>query len=214
MKRLNLLLMIVMAVLVAGGFSACTNEEPGPGFENQPPQVWLSAAPPEGSTSKYTVKLYWGGWDPDGEVKYYEYLITDNQTGVFDPADLDNGTWYTVLANDSTFTFSADSLVNPNTTSMTTDFIRSHTFFIRAVDEENARSEYAYRSFTARTISPEVSIRVPKRNGFNAADVPPIATFRWEAKDYIDDLANTQEPESVQYAFKSTAAFGSYENTL
>ncbi|HEX5133042.1 MAG TPA: hypothetical protein VFX92_11225, partial [Candidatus Krumholzibacteria bacterium] len=86
---------------------------------------------------------------------------------------------------------------------------------IRAVDEEGAKSENAYRSFTALTISPEVTIEVPRRNAFNPADVPPIATFRWTAKDYVNDLNSVQEPESVQYVLKSTVPFGGdYNKTL
>ncbi|MFQ6676640.1 MAG: hypothetical protein ACE5LH_09930, partial [Fidelibacterota bacterium] len=48
---------------------------------NQPPQVWLSGAPPEGSVNTYLVHLFWGGWDPDGEVSHYQYAITDNPPG-------------------------------------------------------------------------------------------------------------------------------------
>ncbi len=212
MKRLSLAsLVIVVAV-----FSACTESGlDGQGFENQLPQVWLAAAPPEGSLGKYTVRLFWGGWDPDGEVKHYEYLVTDNKTGVFDPRDLERGVWRTVIGNDSTFVFSADSLLTPGTTKLISEFVRSHTFFIRAVDMENARSEYAYRSFTSRTLSPEVLISVPLRNAFNPADIPQTATFRWTARDYVDDLNNVQDPESVQYAFLSTDSFaGDFQKTL
>ncbi|MDH4036352.1 MAG: hypothetical protein OEX18_03400 [Candidatus Krumholzibacteria bacterium] len=204
MKQLVVLCMLLSVVAIA----ACSESGGGEAYENQPPQVWLSAAPPEGSVSKYTVKLYWGGWDPDGEIRYYQYLVTDNKTGVFDPMDLENGEWLTVVANDSTFTFTADSLVNPNTTKLSAEFVRSHTFFIRAVDERGLKSEYAYRSFTSRTLSPEVIIDVPKASGGSAADVPPIATFRWRATDYVDDLNSKQDPESVQYVLKSTAPFG------
>jgi hypothetical protein len=201
--------MLFLLALLATA-AACTDDKlSGPRKTNQAPEVWLSAAPPEGSLGKYTVKLYWGGWDPDGEIRYYKYLITDNQTGVFDPADLAGGEWLPVVANDSTFTFSADSLLNPNTKQLVTDFVRSHTFFIRAVDDEGVESEYVYRSFTSRTLSPEVTITIPARKtGSTIAEVPPIATFRWTAKDYVDDINNVQDPESVQYALKSTADFG------
>ncbi len=204
MKRLLALIMILGVVAIG----ACSESGGGEKYANQAPQVWLSAAPPEGSVGTYTVKLYWGGWDPDGEISNYEYLITDNVTGVFDPADLENGVWNPVLSNDSTFTFSADSLLNADSNRQASEFIRSHTFFIRAVDEQGARSEYAYRSFTSRTLSPEVVIDVPKATGGAAADVPPIATFRWRATDYVDDLNTKQDPESVQYVLKSTAPFG------
>jgi hypothetical protein len=204
MKRIVVLLMLLAVVAIA----ACSESGGGDAYDNQPPQVWLSAAPPEGSVSKYTVKLYWGGWDPDGDIRYYEYLVTDNKTGVFDPADLQNGQWLRVIANDSTFTFSADSLVNPNTAKLAAEFVRSHTFFIRAVDEQGLLSDYAYRSFTSRTLSPDVQIDIPRASGGSAADVPPIATFRWRATDYVDDLNTKQDPESVQYVLKSTAPFG------
>jgi hypothetical protein len=36
--------------------------------------------------------------------------------------------------------------------------------------------------------------------------VPPITTFRWRAKDYIDDFLLAEEPESVQYVLINTAS--------
>jgi hypothetical protein len=204
MKRL--LVLLVLSAVVA--MAACSDSTNDTAYGNQAPQVWLSAAPPEGSVSKYLVKLYWGGWDPDGEISHYEYYITDNKSGVFDPADLPEDGWYNVVANDSSFTFSADSLVNPNTGDLASAFVRSHTFFIRAIDDEGLRSDYAYRSFTAFTLSPEVQIDVPRRTNGGSASVPAIATFRWHATDYVDNLNTRQDPESVQYVLKSTAPFG------
>jgi hypothetical protein len=215
--------MVVFVVLVTLGlYAACsTDGVNGERQSNQAPHVWLSAAPPEGSSGKYTVQLFWGGWDPDGEIAYYEYLVTDNETGVFDPADTVGGVWGQVFGNDSTFVFSADSLTtlpppNPLDKPQVKYFERSHTFFIRAVDEEGRRSvEPAYRSFTSRTLSPEVYVTVPLRNEFNAADVPSITTFRWEATDYVDDLLITQEPDSVQWAMVSATPFANdYLRTL
>lgn len=197
-----------LGALVA--LSACASDQlEGELLQNQPPQVWLSAAPPEGSVSKYTVHLYWGGWDPDGEISHYEYLVTDNDSGVFLPADTVGAEWNRVLGNDSTFTFSADILADTNTTDQVSVFVRSHTFFVRAVDDRHQRSlAPAYRSFTSRTLSPSVSVLIPIRNQLNPADLPPIATFRWKATDYIDDRLSEAEPESVQYALASTTPFG------
>jgi hypothetical protein len=98
-------------VFVLGAFAVGCEEDGGVPLTNQAPTVWLSAAPPEGSLSRYTLQLYWGGWDPDGEIQYYEYAITNNEGGFFDPADT-TGTdkWRRVYANDSTFTFSADQM--------------------------------------------------------------------------------------------------------
>jgi len=151
--------------------------------------------------------MFWGGWDPDGEIAYYEYLITDNEGGTFDPADtVGHHRWGRVYSNDSTFSFSADELADTNTTSMVTEFLRSHTFFIRAVDSEGLASPRPeYRSFTARTLSPRVNVLVPPGGNLTPAFVPPITTFRWIAEDYIDDLNSKIDPDSVSWILEPTA---------
>ncbi|HXV14782.1 MAG TPA: hypothetical protein VEC56_11310 [Candidatus Krumholzibacteria bacterium] len=203
MGRIRLFGLIAAAV---GALGACASDTlSGDHVENQAPTVWLAAGPPEGSTGTYTVQLFWGGWDPDGEISFYEYLVTDNVTGVFDPADTVGVAWSPVYGNDSTFTFSADSL-SETPTGQKAVFMRSHTFFIRAVDEDDKRSkEPAYRSFTSRTISPEVRITTPRAElGLTAADMPPISTLVWNATDYIDSDETKQDPDSVQWAMVST----------
>jgi hypothetical protein len=204
MKRMTLPGLIGIAALLA----ACSNGG-GELKENQPPTVWLSAGPPEGSTSKYRVDMYWGGWDPDGEIAGYEYLITENE-GSFNPADTVGVPWSPVAGNDSTFVFSADQPVDTlNASEQVAQFQRSHTFFIRAIDREGLRSARpAHRSFTAFTLSPRVVVDVPKRNALNPAEVPPISTFRWRAFDYVVDNLVIQQPDSVQWALKSTKDFG------
>ncbi len=189
--------------------------------ENQTPHVWLSSAPPEGSMSDYTLHLFWGGWDPDGNIAYFEYAITDNENGIFDPADTTgSANWYKVYGNDSTFTFTADILADSTSTAgnhlRPVDFIESHTFFIRAVDDEGLASEKPeYRSFTARTLSPVVDILVPMRTGTNPALVPPISTFKWLGKDYISNERQVQDPDSVRWIMVSTVVFGdSWSNTI
>lgn len=215
MGRIRLFVPAVGLIAMLGACASDTlSGDPAP---NEAPTVWLSSGPPEGSIGTYTVQLFWGGWDPDGEIKYYEYLVTDNVTGVFDPADTVGVPWSPVVGNDSTFTFSADSLQDSNPTDQTAVFARSHTFFIRAVDEDDLRSkEPAYRSFTSRTISPEVRITTPRAElGITAADMPPISTIVWNATDYIDDDISKQDPDSVQWAMVSTRNYNnSYAETI
>jgi hypothetical protein len=214
-RRLGQYLALSLCAIALMG--ACASDTiDGEHTENQPPTVWLAAAPPEGSTGTYTVQLFWGGWDPDGEIAKYEYLVTDNVTGVFNPADTLGAPWSAVVGNDSTFTFSADSLAE-TPTGQKAVFMRSHTFFVRAVDEEGLRSrEPAYRSFTSRTISPEVRITTPRAElGLTPADMPPISTLTWTATDYVNDDVTKQDPDSVQWALVSTVGFGnSYANTI
>ncbi len=170
--------------------------------------------------SNYTLHLYWGGWDPDGEIAYFEYTVTDNEDGIFDPADTTGAEWLMVARNDSSFTFSADELADPDDVDPLNldpvDFIRSHTFFIRAVDDEGKRSaKPAYRSFTARTLSPVIDILVPTTSGSTPAQVPPISTFQWVARDYISNLRQVQDPDSVRWILLSTELFeGSWGNTI
>jgi hypothetical protein len=202
-SKLNLIVAALLIItLVAFGFGC--SEDLGVKKDNQPPTVWLSSAPPEGSTSTYTIQMFWGGWDPDGEISYYEYAVTDNDSGFFDPADTTGrDKWHKVFANDSLFTFTADVVADSSDIGGTMEpieFIRTHTFLIRAVDEEGmASAEPAYRSFTARTLSPEISIRVPVYTGLNPALLPPITKFTWEGRDYVDNVRISQDPDSVRW---------------
>jgi hypothetical protein len=209
---------IAFVLACATLMAACANNQlEGTPTQNQAPTIWIAAAPPEGSTSSYFVQLFWGGWDPDGEISHYEYLITDNKTGTFAPADTVGAGWLPVIANDSTFAFSADSLAETIPGQQSAVFTRSHTFFIRAVDRQGLRSaEPAYRSFTARTLSPDITITTPRQAlGLTPSELPPIATYEWVAIDYIDDMLTHQEPESVQWALESTTNHrGSFTETL
>ncbi len=168
---------------------------------NEPPTIWLSGGPPEGSVNTYEVQLFWGGWDPDGEIAYYEYCITDNDEGSFNPSDTTGGdSWSRVYRNDSTFLFSANTPADEDVEKQVTEFRRSHTFFIRSVDTEGTSSRRpAYRSFTSRTLSPKVVITQPLKKGLDPSKVPPISTFKWIATDYDDSDEEVLEPDSVSW---------------
>jgi hypothetical protein len=213
-----------VGLIVALQFWGCSDDG-GPGFANQAPTVWLSSAPPEGSVRSYTIQLFWGGWDPDGEIAYYEYLITNNETGVFFPADTvstpGDYKWSRVFANDSTFTFTADLIPDSNAVDFlgghnAEEFRRSHTFFIRAVDEQGLRSPRpAYRSFTSRTLSPTVFVDIPPPGrGTNPARVPQITTFRWTARDYVGSIEQIQDPDSVRHIIMPIVKYGGWNAAL
>ena len=82
--RAQVALILLLGLLI----SDCTSDEvSGPDIENKSPTAWIALGPPEGAVTTYKVHIFWGGWDPDGAVEYFEYLISDNESGVFDPAD-------------------------------------------------------------------------------------------------------------------------------
>lgn len=207
---IGIALLAVLAALAGG----CADDQfVGTERKNEPPQVWLSSAPPEGTVSGYTLHLYWGGWDPDGEIAHYEWAVTNNEGGVFDPADTTGAdNWRDVYSNDSTFTFTADILADSAGTDPENlepvDFVRTHTFLVRAVDDRGLASvKPAYRSFTSRTLSPVVDITIPKKVAYNPAEIAPIATFSWIARDYVNNLREVQEPDSVRWILIGTKLF-------
>jgi hypothetical protein len=177
---------------------------------NQPPTVRLVSGPPEGAETNYRIHFYWHGFDKDGDVLYFEYAITDNEGGAFDPADTTGRqNWTKTTEYDREFVFSADEIADTNSTDMLTKFQHSHTFFVRAVDDKGLASPRpAYRSFTATTLSPTVDITEPAYPGpSNPAPVSLIANFQWTATDYIDNTLNTQDPDSIRWILLSVEDF-------
>jgi len=168
---------------------------------NLAPEVWLSSGPVENSVTSYQVHFYWGGWDPDGEIAYYEFVIVDgnddNPIGFNqeDTTGLDK--WTATYSHDSTFSVTADDsistvIINNNFYSR---YQRTHTFFLRGVDLEGKRSEAVTRSFTAWTLAPYVFVNRPPLNDVYSR----IITFGWTGSDPVDDPSNTQDPDSIRY---------------
>jgi len=187
----------LLVVLVFG----CTSDlTVGTQKANRAPEVWLAIGPPEGSVTDYRVHVYWGGWDPDGQVSYFEWSLTDNKTGVFDPADTTGADkWHRTDETDSVFIVTADVLADSSTLDNRGpyEFRRGHTFFVRAVDDNGASSTVpVYRSFTSKTIAPEIFVTTPQRTGLNSATMPPVITFEWLA---IDTDSDTQAPDSARF---------------
>jgi hypothetical protein len=209
MRCLPVILIILFCLSLAG----CASENlEGTLPDNEPPIVWLAIAPPQGWTVNYRIHAFWGGWDPDGDIAYFEYAITDNETGVFQPADTTGSdNWSRVNAGDSVFVFSADLLADSSSVDPevmdTFLYRRTHTFFIRAVDQKGALSNVAYRSFTASTLSPVVSIHTPRDTRLGFVQVAAVPTFGWRGTDFVGRLSETQEPESVRTILVSTRGF-------
>ncbi len=202
----SLLRIGVLAALAALAVGlGCENTLIGERGQNLPPEVWLSSGPVEGDTTGYQVHFYWGGWDPDGEVTAYEFVVAAGDPIGFNQEDttgLDK--WMQTVAHDSVFRVSADD-TSRNViigTTLYTRYDKTHTFFLRAVDLQGKRSVPVYRSFTAWTLAPFVTIDRPRPPSTTSVQVlSRIITFGWTGRDPIDSPDNTQDPDSIRYLY-------------
>jgi hypothetical protein len=172
--------------------------------QNRPPEIELTNGPLEGDTTLYTVHFFWLGHDQDGEIDYYEFCMVEGDPYGFDPVDTTGlEKWGQTKRGDSMFTVSADEydrnvVIN---SSLYGKFKKSHTFFVRAVDDRGTRSEAAHRSFTAFTLAPHIMITEPycADPSSGAQMLSSFVRFRWEGKDPLDSPWNYQEVDSVRY---------------
>ncbi len=172
--------------------------------DNRTPEIELTNGPLEGDTTLYTVHFFWLGHDVDGEIDHYEFCMVEGDPIGFDPADTTGPEkWGHTKRGDSMFTVSADEydrnvVINQ---SLYAKFKKSHTFFVRAVDDRGAKSEAAYRSFTAYTLAPHIMITEPycADPSSGVQMLSNLIRFRWEGKDPLDSPWNYQEVDSVRY---------------
>ncbi len=182
------------------------------GRENQPPTVRLTNGPLEGDTTLYQVHFYWVGYDPDGTVDRFEYVVASGDPLGFDPADTTGGDkWTETDQSDLVFSVSADSMdhdvtIDNNTYTL---YSRTHTLFVRAVDDGGLRSKAAFRSFTAFTLAPHIFINEPVQlnPGSKVQYLGPVIHFRWVGKDPLDAPWNYQEVDSVRYLYTRHSGF-------
>ncbi len=199
MRRLALLGMTAAAVgaLSVGGLTGC-GEDKGSLMPNLLPGVELTATPPAGDTTSYDIEFHWTGWDDDGEVDYFEYIIDPPLEVILDPTGfVDTLTWETTDGYSGKFTFFAPDYDTTTIDEPDRDFrnpqigLGYHIFAIRAVDDMGARSvinDSSWVAFTAATLCPKTRMKSP----------PPVAaegsysvgqeaglrvTFRWEGSD-------------------------------
>jgi len=205
---MNTILKITACALSVTAFllSACTDDVYfGTDFENKPPTIELIHGPVEGDKTVYQVHFYWMGHDMDGKIECYEYVFVAGDPIGFDPADttgLDK--WTQTKLTDIGFKVSADEMDTTVTIKYNkyARYCKTHTFFIRAVDNGGMRSEVEYRSFTAFTLAPHIFItEPPPEPTVDTQFLTPIIVFKWDGKDPIDSPWNYQAVDSVRYMF-------------
>jgi hypothetical protein len=194
MKNAKTLILLLSLAALAG--AACDQGYNHDRVPNRPPETYLSSGPPSGTlNTNYRVHFYWNGFDPDGRVNNFEYLITDDylvgsliiDENIYDTIEqlqLDHPdadlSWHYIDVHDSTFVVTAeyfpgdvdevpaDSIYwyDPSDSMGRFLFKGQHTFFLRAVDDDGARDPIPeHLTFTATTIAPAVEINHPADTG-------------------------------------------------
>jgi len=213
------LLMLPLMIIMGcgnGGFL-------GDRYANIAPDTWLTSGPPEGiSDTNYRVHFYWDGYDPDGGVKYYQAILTDDWvTGSLIINENISSTleelgyeWIdSIYSTDSTFIVEASQVPDSSDQDQWQYFygdeynhflfFGQHTLFIRAIDEFGKPDPVpAHRSFTATTIAPTVAISHPKDTGTPGGweNLPPDIFFTWSGNDSVGGGPLVIEPDSTRVA--------------
>lgn len=214
--RCGISLLLLPPLLLA---ASCTLlEKPREPVPNRAPVVDLTSGPLDGDADAfYRVHFFWSGFDSDGQVDHYEYLLTDDETtgslvidaNIYDALAALGYAWTATGAFDARFVVSADQFPDLDEPADSIywqpdplRFHAQHSFFVRAVDDEGAVSTLpAHRTFTATTFAPEASITYPADLGAPGGfdDFSSFVRFRWTGRDSLQDGSEI-EPDSSRTA--------------
>ncbi len=197
----------ILALALGSSLAGCGWSEgiEGDTAANLPPDTSISIAPPNLDAASFQVSFFWAGSDPDGTVEAFEWRISDNgPDGIVDREDTLALPWNRTTAYDSTFVVSADldsfpdDVDDPDQSDGTYRWWQTHTFFVRAIDDQGARDPSpAHESFTATTIAPKVVIDYPTRASTTTClSSTRKLTFGWTVNDPDDPLGR---PDAVRY---------------
>lgn len=185
---------------------------------NRPPEALLTGGPADGDLDTfYRVHFFWSGFDTDGRVVRYEWLISNDEvtgaliidTDIYARLEALGYAWTATTEFDGEFVVSADQFPDLDSPADSIywepdplRFHAQHTIFLRAVDDDGAVSTLpAHRTFTATTLAPEVWITHPEDllapGGYEMA--APDLRLRWAGRDSLQD-GTVIAPDSSRFA--------------
>lgn len=187
-------------LLVASLLTGCASKDiVGALAPNERPSLELTQAPVNTDGEYfYAYRINWSGYDPDGQVLYYEYAIDPPTT--LQAAAGQETLWVRTDRQEQVFFFRASI---PDPTGTVADTARDfHVFVIRAVDNSNdpetMRSPVKSRAFYSYTVAPTVQILRPIPSRLLQPLVTPAVRITWQGVD--PDGQFTQKP--VKYKYK------------
>lgn len=202
---------IVAGLLLALAAGCSSNTDlSGVRVPNGRPETRIVGQPPTLLEASFAVDLNWTGSDPDGRIVGYEWKISNNGTDGISPRDtltVDPLTgavlnpWRFTAGNDTTFLVLADQAGFPRDQHSEPRSFRTHSVFIRAVDDKGAVDPSpAYISFTSTTIVPTCRVVYPSLSNQSSKTVPQSVNVGWEGTDIDFDL---RIPTQVRFLWKS-----------
>lgn len=183
--------LLLAAVLASGLFAACGTFLPddttkGQRIPNQRPDVRITAgaATADSAGIDYKVEFRWHGTDDDGVIALYQYAIDDT---------ISESAWKDTTSFSSLLRFRATHPeANPSHLS---DW---HAFYVRAVDNEFAKSKLDTRYFNARTIAPVSRITFPNLRTQQVPQLLRTAVITWDGDD-LDSSRPDRKPLFYEY---------------
>jgi hypothetical protein len=169
--------------LIAGCSKAPTPPKTPP---QEAPNTELTYAPVEYDTVSFRVRFYWSGYDVDGEVVAFRWVVDPDSATLKDAKRTD---WNRTTGKDTTLLFLVDPVQE----------VKQHVFVVSAEDNDgNFDPTPATRYFSAKTIPP--TSRIEKGPAATNPIVGPNYTYEWSGIDPDGGETGGKAPvDSFQY---------------
>lgn len=190
-RRCTALTLLVLLGLTAG----CSTESDlgGVRIPNSRPETDLTGQPPSLLEAGFVCEFNWTGYDVDGEVVGYQWKISNNGNDGLSPRDTMTvdpisgavvNPWRYTTANDSIFYVLADQVGFPGDLPQDPRSFRTHTLFVRAVDDKGeVDPSPAHISFTSTTLLPTCKTVFPVSGSTAAMIVPRTLNIGYSGTD-------------------------------
>ena len=231
--KIWLILLTITAVALLIGSCSSKTKPIGPTVINHSPKIEIVNIPPDNSHFTTNPQIYWFGTDVDGKIVTYEYAVVPAALLVASDVDTSSDSLILAYASANISNPSAGKDCKPESCWQQIDVapgtnpnkqtirlfadkdpsvIIMQYFFVRAVDNDFARSNIDYRLYSRTNHPPETVIKtVPDTAGYY--DLSDTSTtykgifFEWKGTDKIDYPDDNQNP-LFEYFYQ---VFGPYE---
>lgn len=193
MTRCDIARVFTMLTLVLVVGCSTNTDLGGSAVPNSRPDTRVTGQPPTLLEAGFSVEFNWTGTDPDGRVVGYQWKISDNGLDGISPRDTltvdpltgaEINPWRFTSLTDSTFIVSADQAGFPGDPEGLERSFRTHSFFIRAIDEKGLVDPTpAQISFTSTTIVPTCYSEFPGMTGGAAFLAPQTINLKYFGGD-------------------------------